>query len=86
MGNDAELLGFCSGGWLGSGVLSPDDPESAKFSVSGDANGEPLVTDDSDPLGTETFATHRIPIDEAPGAYEMFQHKRDGAIKIVIKP
>jgi hypothetical protein len=47
VGNDAELLGFCSGGWLGSGVLSPDDPESAKFSVSGDANGEPLVTDGS---------------------------------------
>jgi threonine dehydrogenase-like Zn-dependent dehydrogenase len=46
----------------------------------------PLVTDDSDPLGTETFATHRIPIDEAPGAYETFQHKRDGAIKIVLKP
>ena len=46
----------------------------------------PLVTGDSDPLGTETFATHRIPIDEAPGAYEMFQQKRDGAIKIVIEP
>jgi len=46
----------------------------------------PLVTDDSDPLGTEAFATHRIPIDEAPEAYEMFQHKRDGAIKIVLEP
>ena len=46
----------------------------------------PLVTDDSDPLGTETFATHRIPIDEAPQAYETFQKKQDGAIKVVIKP
>ena len=46
----------------------------------------PLVTDDSDPLGTETFATHRIPIDEAPRAYELFQQKEDGAIKVVIKP
>jgi threonine dehydrogenase-like Zn-dependent dehydrogenase len=46
----------------------------------------PFVTDDSDPLGTESFATHRIPIDEAPEAYEMFQKKEDGAIKIVIKP
>ena len=46
----------------------------------------PLVADDSDPLGTERFATHRIPIDEAPEAYEMFQKKEDGAIKIVIKP
>ena len=46
----------------------------------------PLLTDDSDPLGTEGFATHRIPIEEAPEAYEMFQKKEDGAIKIVIKP
>ena len=46
----------------------------------------PLLADDSDPLGTESFATHRIPIDEAPQAYEMFQQKEDGAIKIVIKP
>jgi threonine dehydrogenase-like Zn-dependent dehydrogenase len=46
----------------------------------------PLVTDDSDPLGTESFATHRIPIDEAPGAYAMFQQKEDGAIKVVINP
>ena len=46
----------------------------------------PLVTDDSDPLGTETFATHRIPIEDAPEAYETFQKKKDGAIKVVIKP
>ena len=29
----------------------------------------PLVTDDADPLGTETFATHHLPLDEAPAAY-----------------
>jgi threonine dehydrogenase-like Zn-dependent dehydrogenase len=46
----------------------------------------PLLTDDSDPLGTESFATHRLPLDEAPGAYEMFQKKEDGAIKVVLKP
>jgi threonine dehydrogenase-like Zn-dependent dehydrogenase len=44
----------------------------------------PLVTD-SDVLGTEDFATHRISIDEAPQAYETFQKKEDGAIKYVIK-
>jgi hypothetical protein len=49
VGNDAELLGFCSGGWLGSGVLSPDDPESPRFSVVGNADGEPIVTDGSAP-------------------------------------
>jgi threonine dehydrogenase-like Zn-dependent dehydrogenase len=46
----------------------------------------PLVLDDSDPLGTEDLATHRLPLDDAPHAYELFQEKRDGAIKIVLKP
>jgi threonine dehydrogenase-like Zn-dependent dehydrogenase len=45
----------------------------------------PLLTDD-DPLGVEDFATHRISIDEAPGAYEMFQKKENGAVKILIQP
>jgi S-(hydroxymethyl)glutathione dehydrogenase/alcohol dehydrogenase len=46
----------------------------------------PLLTDDSDPLGTENFATHRLPLNDAPRAYEMFQKKEDGAIKVVLKP
>jgi threonine dehydrogenase-like Zn-dependent dehydrogenase len=46
----------------------------------------PLVSDDADPLGTEDFATHRVPLEEAPGAYEAFQAKRDGAIKILMEP
>ncbi|MGI9111344.1 MAG: zinc-dependent alcohol dehydrogenase [Gaiellaceae bacterium] len=46
----------------------------------------PLVTDDADPLGTESFATHRLPLEDAPGAYEMFQKKQDGAIKVVLQP
>jgi threonine dehydrogenase-like Zn-dependent dehydrogenase len=46
----------------------------------------PLVTDDSDPLGTETFTTHRLPLDEAPGAYEAFQKKEDGIFKVVFEP
>jgi threonine dehydrogenase-like Zn-dependent dehydrogenase len=46
----------------------------------------PLVTDDADPLGTETFATHRLPLAEAPEAYEKFQKKEDGAFKIVFQP
>ncbi|SFC19968.1 zinc-dependent alcohol dehydrogenase [Streptomyces aidingensis] len=45
----------------------------------------PLLSDD-DPLGTETFATHHLPLAEAPHAYEIFQQKQDGAIKIVLKP
>ena len=39
-----------------------------------------LLTDD-DPLGTEDFATHHVPLESAPDAYAMFQEKRDGAVK-----
>jgi threonine dehydrogenase-like Zn-dependent dehydrogenase len=46
----------------------------------------PLVTDDEDPLGTEDFATHKLPLTEAPGAYETFQKKQDDAIKVVFQP
>jgi threonine dehydrogenase-like Zn-dependent dehydrogenase len=46
----------------------------------------PLVTDDGDPLGTADLASHKIPIDGAPDAYEMFQKKEDGATKVVIEP
>ena len=45
----------------------------------------PLLTDD-DPLGVEQFATHRVPLAEAPQAYEMFQKKRDGAVKVLLTP
>jgi threonine dehydrogenase-like Zn-dependent dehydrogenase len=46
----------------------------------------PLVLDNSDPLGVLDLATHRLPLDEAPQGYAMFQEKRDGAIKIVLQP
>jgi threonine dehydrogenase-like Zn-dependent dehydrogenase len=45
----------------------------------------PLLTDD-DPLGVESFATHRIPLEEAPHGYEIFQKKQDGAIKVLLNP
>jgi len=46
----------------------------------------PLLTGGDDPLGVETFATHRLPLDEAPHAYEIFQKKQDGAIKVLFQP
>jgi threonine dehydrogenase-like Zn-dependent dehydrogenase len=46
----------------------------------------PLVCGDEDPLGVETFATHRIPLEEAPHGYEIFQKKQDGAFKVVLHP
>ncbi|CAN5353292.1 zinc-dependent alcohol dehydrogenase [soil metagenome] len=45
----------------------------------------PLLTDD-DPLGVDSFATHTLPLDQAPHAYEVFQKKQDGAVKIVLRP
>ena len=45
----------------------------------------PLLMD-GDPLGTEDFATHRVPLDQAPAAYEMFQKKQDGAVKVLLHP
>jgi threonine dehydrogenase-like Zn-dependent dehydrogenase len=46
----------------------------------------PLLTGDGDPLGVDDFATHRLPLTEAPQAYQMFQEKKDGAIKVVFQP
>ncbi|HEX8133422.1 MAG TPA: zinc-binding dehydrogenase, partial [Actinomycetes bacterium] len=46
----------------------------------------PLLLDDSDPLGTEGFASHHLPLQDAPKAYEIFQKKRDGAVKILLQP
>lgn len=45
----------------------------------------PLLTDD-DPLGVDTFATHVLPLDEAPHGYEIFQKKQDGAVKVMLRP
>jgi threonine dehydrogenase-like Zn-dependent dehydrogenase len=45
-----------------------------------------VLDKDSDVLGVETFATHRLPLDEAPAAYAMFQEKKDGCVKVVLKP
>src|SRR5689334_2227630 len=46
----------------------------------------PVLQRDDDPLGVDTFATHRLPLDQAPQAYEMFQQKRDGVLKVLLKP
>lgn len=45
----------------------------------------PLLTD-GDPLGVEDFATHRLPLEDAPKAYESFQKKQDGMVKVLLKP
>ena len=45
----------------------------------------PLLTDE-DPLGVDSFATHHLPLEDAPHAYDIFQNKEDGAVKIVLQP
>jgi len=46
----------------------------------------PLVTADDDPLGVDQFATHHVPLDSAPHAYEIFQKKEDNAFKVLLQP
>jgi threonine dehydrogenase-like Zn-dependent dehydrogenase len=45
----------------------------------------PLLNDD-DPLGVDGFATHRLPLAEAPLAYDRFQKKLDGTVKVLLRP
>jgi threonine dehydrogenase-like Zn-dependent dehydrogenase len=45
----------------------------------------PLLAD-GDPLGAEQFASHRLPLEQAPQAYEKFQKKEDGYFKVLLSP
>ena len=45
-----------------------------------------VLDHDGDLLGVESLATHHVPLEEAPAAYEMFQKKQDGCVKVVLKP
>jgi threonine dehydrogenase-like Zn-dependent dehydrogenase len=45
----------------------------------------PLL-EDGDPLGVDDFATHRVPLEQAPEAYANFREKKDGAVKVLLKP
>jgi threonine dehydrogenase-like Zn-dependent dehydrogenase len=45
-----------------------------------------LEADGEDPLGVDDLTTHRLPLDQAPEAYSMFQKKDDGAVKVVLQP
>ena len=46
----------------------------------------PLLASDDDPLGVTDLRTHRLPLAQAPQAYEMFQRKEDGCVKVVLAP
>ena len=46
----------------------------------------PIVSDDADPLGVRQFATHHLPLEDAPHGYEIFRDKTEGCIKVVLQP
>ena len=46
----------------------------------------PLLTGDDDPLGVDDLVTHRLPLEDAPHAYDIFKKKEDGCIKVVLNP
>ena len=46
----------------------------------------PLVSDPGDPLGVLDLRTHRLPLEDAPRGYDLFQKKEDGCIKVVLDP
>jgi threonine dehydrogenase-like Zn-dependent dehydrogenase len=41
---------------------------------------------EGDAWGVESFATHHLPLSEAPEAYKKFQEKSDGYVKVVFQP
>ena len=45
-----------------------------------------LLQRDEDVLGVESFATHRLPLEDAPAAYKSFRDKEDGMVKVVFQP
>jgi threonine dehydrogenase-like Zn-dependent dehydrogenase len=46
----------------------------------------PIVSDDRDPLGVRDFATHHLPLEDAPHGYEIFRDKAEGCLKVVLQP
>jgi threonine dehydrogenase-like Zn-dependent dehydrogenase len=46
----------------------------------------PIVEDPADPLGVMDLKTHEVDLDGAAAAYEIFQKKEDGCIKVILKP
>src|SRR5918995_1080605 len=45
----------------------------------------PILTE-GDPLGVDDFATHRVPLEEAPQAYMNFRDKKEGTVKVLLRP
>jgi threonine dehydrogenase-like Zn-dependent dehydrogenase len=49
--------------------------------------GQPLLKKiESGVIDPSFVITHRLPLEEAPDAYKTFRDKKDGCIKVVLKP
>lgn len=49
--------------------------------------GQPLLSKiEAGEIDPSFVITHRLPLEEAPGAYKTFRDKEDGCIKVVLKP
>jgi threonine dehydrogenase-like Zn-dependent dehydrogenase len=44
------------------------------------------LSQDEDVLGVDDLATHRVPLEQAPEMYDLFQRKADGCVKVVLSP
>ena len=44
------------------------------------------LSQDEDVLGVDDLATHRVPLEQAPDMYDLFQRKADGCVKVVLTP
>ncbi|MCR1786397.1 alcohol dehydrogenase catalytic domain-containing protein [Nocardioides carbamazepini] len=45
-----------------------------------------LLLEPTDHLGVESFATHHLPLEDAPVAYRDFRDKKDGMVKVLFRP
>ena len=46
----------------------------------------PMVSDGTDPLGVRQFATHHLPLEDAPRGYQVFRDKAENCMKVVLRP
>ncbi len=45
-----------------------------------------VLREPDDVFGVDDLASHRVPLEQAPEMYDLFQRKADGCVKVVLKP
>ena len=67
-------------------IIGRLDADGTRFLATTEDEDLVALLSDDDPLGVDAFATHRLPLAAAPHAYESFQKKEDGMVKVLLKP